>query len=61
MDDVLEQIAGRELEIKNVVSAMFAPANDTNWGTQVSFHTSKAIERLKIKNILYMDYDGEED
>ena len=57
MDEVLSRIENGELKISDVKRTMFAPPDDPAWGTQISFHTSKAIALLKIKSVRYFSYD----
>ncbi len=56
---VIRKAERREMSISDVKADMCAPAKGSSWGTQISFHTSKALQTLKIKSILYMS--GEEE
>lgn len=58
---VLKEIAIGKMSINDVKSAMFEPAHHGGWGTQMSFHTPKALKYLKIRNILRISIDKAEE
>lgn len=57
--EMLKAVNTGKMAISDVKSIMCLPPVNKNWGTQISFHTSKSLNCLKIKNVLY--YSGEEE